>query len=200
MLEPDQEPAAQGYMAQSSTSEGFGTAVRWTAGWPPYSEYEPIIRVMLANKLRVFAANLPKADVKAIAMGKGTAGLVLPGMTPEQEASLLTEIEDGHCGMLPKEHLPAMANAQRARDVAMASAMQRVEGKHVLIAGRGHTRLDRGVGYVLRTLGQNAVLSIGLFEDEPTLPLAELAAEYDIIGITPVLPTPRPDPCAAFRK
>jgi uncharacterized iron-regulated protein len=198
MLEPVQEAPAQAYLKQGGAAPGFGIAVHWEPGWPVFSEYQPIFDVMIQSRMSVYSANLAKADMKAIAMG--ARDVVLPPMLPDQEAALAIEIEEGHCGMLPKQHLAPMANAQRARDLAMAEAMVKVEGLHVLIAGRGHTRKDRGVAFVLRAMGKSKVVSIGLFEESAELSAPALAAQYDIIGITPAPHAARPDPCEAFRK
>jgi uncharacterized iron-regulated protein len=198
MLEPAQEAFAQGYLARSEPASGFGAAVQWAKGWPPFSEYLPIVDVIVAQKLAVYAANLAKTDVRAIAMG--TRDVVLPPMSSALEAELATEIDEGHCGMLPKEQLAPMAKAQRARDLAMAESMIRIDGPRVLIAGRGHTRNDRGVGFVLRAMGKRNVLTIGLFEGSRDTSLAALASQYDIIGVTAGPDSARKDPCEAFRK
>jgi uncharacterized iron-regulated protein len=200
MLEPAQESAAQGYLAHGGSAHGFGDAALWQKGWPPFTKYEPILDVVVANRLSVYAANLPKADAKSIAMG--SKDVTLPPFDQSQEESLTREIDEGHCGMLPKDHSAPMAKAQRARDLAMAEAMLRAGTPTVLIAGRGHIRKDRGVPFVLRSLGAvNAnSLAIGLFEEGAPLDLEALALEYDIIGITPAPSEAREDPCLAFRK
>jgi uncharacterized iron-regulated protein len=212
MLEPVQEGKAQAYLATAyaapsnegarsadTTAAGFGEAVAWQKGWPPFAEYQPILHAVTQNRLQVYAANLPKAEVKAIAMG--TLELSLPALAKPQADSLLAEIDEGHCGMLPQEHLPAMAKAQRARDLAMASAMLRLGRSTVLIAGRGHTRKDRGVPFVLQTLRPGSqTVALAMIEEGQESNLAELAAQFDVVGITKPPSTPRKDPCEAFHK
>jgi uncharacterized iron-regulated protein len=200
MLEPAQESAAQMYLAHAGPAAGFGAAASWQKGWPPFVQYEPIVDVIVANRLSVYSANLPKADARAIAMGR--KDVTVPPLDKAQEESLAREIDEGHCGMLPKDHSAPMAKAQRARDLAMAEAMLRAAGPTALIAGRGHVRKDRGVPFVLRSIASaNAnSIAIGLFEEGTPLDLSALALEYDIVGITPAPTEEREDPCLAFRK
>jgi uncharacterized iron-regulated protein len=200
MLEPSQESAAQTYLAHAGSAAGFGEAASWQKGWPPFVQYEPILDVVVANHLSVYAANLPRADAKAIAMG--SKEVTVPPLDKAQEESLAREIDEGHCGMLPKDHSAPMAKAQRARDLAMAEAMLRAGGPTVLIAGRGHVRKDRGVPFVIRSIANanTSSIAIGLFEEGTPLDLGALALEYDIVGITPAPTEAREDPCLAFRK
>jgi uncharacterized iron-regulated protein len=208
MLEPQQEGKAQTYLASAYTggalapdaiAAGFGAAVEWQKGWPPFTEYQPILDAVTLNRLQVYAANLPKAEVKAIALG--TRDVSLPAMSQAQSVALLSEIAEGHCGMLPEEHLAPMAKAQRARDLAMAEAMLRAARPTALIAGRGHTRKDRGVPFVLQSLRPGVhSFSIAMVEEGQAQNLADLSAQFDAIGVTKAPSTPRKDPCAVFHR
>jgi uncharacterized iron-regulated protein len=70
----------------------------------------------------------------------------------------------------------------------------------VLIAGAGHTRLDRGVPYYLRLAEPDAsIVSIAFREvaSGSTSPRDEESAAYDYVWFTPRASDE--DPCAAFK-
>jgi uncharacterized iron-regulated protein len=206
MLVPSQQARAQAYLASGGVAAGFGTAVNWESGFAPFAEYQPILEIVVQYKLQVHAANLEAAQLRAIA--KGGPAPMLPVLSAALQLDLQKEIGTAHCGMLPEQHLEPMAQAQRTRDLAMANAMLEAHASSagnpaVLIAGRGHTRRDRGVPYVLATLTtESKRLSIALLEHAPSEAtdaeqLAEFASQADIVGFAPSVE--REDQCEAFR-
>jgi uncharacterized iron-regulated protein len=197
-LEPHQELDARLFVGSTRPFAEFADAVHWAKGWPPFAEYQPIFELLRIRGLQPFAANLPKGDARKIAMG--TVKVELPAMTEAQREDLDKEIDQGHCGALPKDHRGPMADAQRARDLAMAKAMTARNTRGVLIAGRGHTRKDRGVGWLLPQLAPGrVVLSVGLSEEGASAQdILELGRQYDVVVVTKGVP-PREDPCLKFK-
>ena len=69
------------------------------------------------------------------------------------DAASMKEIEDSHCGAMPKSAFGGMAYAQRYRDAHLADAVLKASDRHggaFLIAGTEHARTDRGVPWYLR--------------------------------------------------
>jgi uncharacterized iron-regulated protein len=96
-----------------------------------------------------------------------------------------------------------MVNAQRARDMTMASALvTHADRGGILIAGRGHVRRDFGVPiYLAHWLPKASILSIGFVEvlEDRTTPsqyeelTSEIAKPFDIVWFT--AKQERSDPC-----
>jgi uncharacterized iron-regulated protein len=202
-----------------ATVEGFKRAVEWDkSGWDQTS-YDPLLAAVLGRGKRIYAGDAARADLMAVAK-KGVAvlptadsqrlGLMQPLGEALDQASL-TEIEEAHCGMLPKQALPGMAAAQRYRDAQIAqSALTAAErnGSAVVIAGNNHARTDRGVPWYVRTRNpERPVLSVmfvevipGKFDVQdyiPRAPSGDAATDF-IVMTAPVKRTG--DPCAAFQK
>ncbi|WP_437810089.1 ChaN family lipoprotein [Sorangium sp. So ce1078] len=216
MLEAQQQPAIEGYVATRRGAADFGAWVGWEkTSWPPYAEYQPIFDVAFRLGLPIVGGNVAQEEARALAR-RG-----LEGVPPERAAalrlqeplpaaeqqSLEQELRDAHCGHLPERFIPTMALAQRARDAQLAQAMARAEaGGAVLVAGAGHVRRDRGVPYWLSFEAPGAeVLSLSFLQVQRGV---EAPGEYAAQFSTATLPfdfvwfTPRvsdEDPCAAFR-
>lgn len=202
----------------------LGEALAWEKrGWPDFAMYAPILDAAMEADLPILPGNLPAERVRAIARGgadtlsagdQSALGLDDPLPSTLQD-SLIADLQQGHCGMLPEQALPAMALAQRARDGRMAQSLRDglslagVDGA-LLIAGAGHTRRDRGVPYVLSRLDPDRdVLSVGFIEVPPTGDddaeddwLQSIGpgtpAPFDLVWVTPRVD--RPDPCEALRR
>jgi uncharacterized iron-regulated protein len=197
--------------AAAPTPESLKTAGRVnTQGWN-WSYYEPLIRLALDHRLPIVAANLSRADAFRVSTDGATAvlgaaavkTLHLDQPLPDAARRKLEQvIEDGHCGEAPRDILPGMVSAQRARDAVMAQALQG-HSAAVLIAGNGHVRRDFGVPHYLAHYPQgDDVRVVGFMEidDAKSAPsdyVTAAAPEYDYIVFTE--PTPRPDPCKALR-
>lgn len=193
------------------TPESLKTAGRVdTQGWN-WSYYEPIIRLVLDHQLPILAANLSRADAfrlstegaAAVLGAAAVSALQLDQPLPDAaRLKLEQEIDDGHCGKAPRNILPGMVAAQRARDAIMAQTLQ-AHAPAVLIAGNGHVRRDFGVPHYLAHYPRgDDVRVVGFVEVDavqlaPTNYVTAGAPEYDYIAFTP--PTPRPDPCKDVR-
>jgi uncharacterized iron-regulated protein len=198
MIDLDQQPAVDAYLAAGDAAAGFGQAVDWEKrGWPSFATYAPIFDIVFAHHLPLVAANMPLSQVKAIVKGgldPETARrlhLDVP-LPPERAAELREEMRTSHCGQLPESMLEPMALAQRARDATMAERMRAQPPPVVLIAGDGHARTDRGVPAQLPRALAVAFLEVDPAHREPR------PAPYDFVWYTPRATDE--DPCAAFAK
>jgi len=123
---------------------------------------------MIAGGLgRELAMNLAQGEAQAIS-AEDKSAFALDIAFPEQSRkSLLEELRLAHCDLLPLEALQPMVTVQRVRDGVMARALLSA-GKDgaVLIAGKGHTRNDRAIPYVLKQLDSapdgDSIVSIGM--------------------------------------
>jgi uncharacterized iron-regulated protein len=183
------------------------------SGWD-WTDYKPVISLALHFQLPLLAGNLPNADTNRIVKGGYAAvfdeqriaelGLAKP-IDPIWQAAQNSEIDSGHCGMLPAAMWPVMARAQFARDAVMAEVL-RANASHgaVLIAGNGHARRDIGVARWFTPEEQARTVAIGYLETEAsssTAPVAAPAAlEKAFDAIVALPPAARADPCEAFAK
>jgi uncharacterized iron-regulated protein len=216
MLDIENQLAIDRYLAQpTATAAGFGDAVGWSkSNWPPFTEYQPIFEVAFTARLRIQAGNLPHASVRSL-VKQGPSALpeaqrrelrLEEPFPAELQAPLIEELRASHCGHLPEPLLAPMALAQHARDAQMARVLLSAEEQPaVLIAGSGHTRLDRGVPYYLGLDAPGArIASLAMVEVEKdqTDPRgyyqAAALAPFHYLWFTPRVSDE--DPCAAFRK
>ncbi len=179
-------------------------------GWN-WSYYEPIIRLALDHRLPIVGANLSRPDAFRVA-SEGAAAVLgaaavsalhLEQPLPDAARMRLEQvIEDGHCGQAPRNLLPGMIGAQRARDAIMAQTLH-AHAPAVLIAGNGHVRRDFGVPhYLAQSPDGNDVRVVGFIEVEgaklaPSDYVTAGPPEYDYVVFT--RRTPRPDPCKTLR-
>lgn len=231
MFRENQQAAIDAYRrARPDDSTGLGGAVGWSrSGWGPWSQYEPIVRPVMQNRLFLIAANITRARIKAIyRKGYGalaqdrlkTLGLDRPLATKVLEA-IDKEIAQSHCGMVDARKARPFTRIQVVRDASFAAAMIRGSaigeamalgapgsGGAILIAGAGHVRTDRGVPVHLKRKGIEAteIFSLGLVEvaegkTEPGAYAGIYGAER--LPFDAVWFTPkrsREDPCAKFKK
>lgn len=209
MLTPEQEPAAQAFMAaRPMDAGGFGEAVGWgKTGWPDWSIYRPIGEIALVYATPLRAANLSREEVQLLRRG-GPSGLAAErraaldldrDIPPDLRVALEQDIAASHCGALPQTAVAPFAAIQWARDAAMASAMH-AAGRSILIAGAGHVRTDRGAPLHLRRRAPGSrVLAIAFVEVSGALtdPKRE-AWPYDLVWFTPRVD--ETDPCLKLRE
>ena len=198
---------------------GIAEAVGWAeTSWPEWSMYQPIAQAALDAEAPLLAANPADALVQGIAgMGappepEDRARLGLDDPLPEAlQAALEQEIVDSHCGYLPAEMAPPMADAQRARDGGMAERIVRAATElpldgAFLITGNGHARADRGVPLqIARLAPASTTAAAGILEvvegrDEPTAYAEDYdgALPFDYLFFTPRLDDI--DPCEKFAE
>ena len=166
----------------------------------------------IERDVSIIAANLSRNDARAV-FTNGFASL--PKIVPPdlldrawntaRAETLLRELTDSHCGQLPPQMAPGMANAQRARDAVMATviALRAPQQERVaLIAGAGHVRRDRGVPiylYIQNPVARVVVIAMKEVEDGKNTAasyeerISGEAPPYDFIWFTPR--AARKDPC-----
>jgi uncharacterized iron-regulated protein len=167
------------------------------SGWQ-WSLYEDVINLAITRHLRIVAANVSRADARAV-IGKGYGaaldeatinrfGLNAPPPKDIEQAQR-EAVDAGHCGKLPPQMLPGMVHAQIARDVGMAKVLMDHGDGVVLLAGNGHVRKDIGVPRWLKASADD-VWSMGFVEATPA------PGTYDDYMDLPS--QPRSDPCAGI--
>jgi uncharacterized iron-regulated protein len=160
-------------------------------GWP-WATYGSVVMTAVRAGVPVLGGNLPRSQVRATMADPALDGQL---STPVRNV-IAKAVEDGHCGMLKAEQLPAMVRVQIARDRRMAEtavlARAKAGGGQVVLlhAGEQHVARDRGVPLHLDRLGvppgQMHVVAFG----EGELPVDERR---------PAQRVETPDHCAEFR-
>jgi uncharacterized iron-regulated protein len=221
-MRANQQSALDGFAAsenrQSATVTDLKRVLDWgKSGWPK-DIYDPLFKAVIAARLPIYAGDVPRAKImKAAKEGEGAVpaatrkrlGLNIPLGAKLDDASL-SELEEAHCGAMPKSALGGLAFAQRYRDAKLADTVLKASSEHgsaILIAGGGHVRKDRGVPwYIHKRAPGKAIVSVIFVEvDEaktdasaymPRGPDGEAAADY--LVFTPR--AERGDPCEKLRK
>lgn len=175
-----------------------------------WKHYRPFLQLAIDNGLPIVAANLSRADaVKVTMQGWGAvfdtaaqADLGLDRLPPDFVATHEDAVARGHCDLLPRDSLPAMARAQIARDIVLARSLRPYLARGVvLLTGNGHVRKDIGVPFWLNADERRDVVAIAILEFDPTISETTgeaLTQHYDAIVKTAA--ADRPDPCEALRK
>ncbi|QBF26611.1 iron(III) ABC transporter [Pseudomonas tructae] len=162
MLTPDQQPridALHAEIAGGAPANDLIQALAWQPGWD-WSLYGPLVTYALRQPYPLLAANLERAQIMQIY----TQRPVLEGKastTRQVQSTLLDDIRQSHCGLLPEAQMPAMLAVQQQRDRHMAERLLAAQGPVLLLAGAFHVRKDLGVPLHLDDLGSaqgNAVL------------------------------------------
>jgi len=200
------------------TLDDFKILTSWSqTGWTD-DVARMLFDVALQNKVPLYTGDVPRNTIRRVSM-EGGASIPVDELArlkmdeplgqPLDEASL-TEIEDSHCGAMPREAFHGMAYAQRYRDASLADALVKAAETHdsaVLVAGNGHVRRDRGVPWYLRQRAPGKkIVAVMLAEVEdgkndaesyvPRDPDGKPAVDY--ILFTP--PFAREDQCEKMRK
>ncbi len=162
MLNPDQQTRVDA--AQTATRAGQPPAdafkaLAWQANWD-WSVYGALVTYALRQPYPLLAANLDRAQIMQIYKQRpaltGTAST-----TKAVQATLLANIRESHCGLLPEAQMPAMLAVQQQRDRRMAEHLMAAPTPALLLAGAFHVRKDLGVPLHLTDLDAgegNAVL------------------------------------------
>jgi uncharacterized iron-regulated protein len=190
-------------VGEATSADELAEAAAWAeSGWPAFDLYRPVFDATYGAGARVLAAHPTRAQVRQ-AMSEGiealgaevTEGLRLERpLTDEARGALADEIVASHCGHASPEIVDKMITAQVLKDAFMARSLAEAGGPAVLIAGGGHTRLDRGVPHYL----DGTVRSVQLVE---AVGGEEAPTAYDEGG-SYLWFTPRvdeEDPCEKFR-
>jgi uncharacterized iron-regulated protein len=166
--------------------------------WPLHA---PLFAAVQRAGMSLQGGNLPLASARRIvregeaALDAELAALLLRApLDAQAQATLDDALVQGHCGQLRSPGLERMRWAQRARDAAMALALDAAGGRPaLLLAGNGHVRTDHGVPRLLRALRPVVRLAaVGFIDSEP-----EPGSPYTHLWRTAPPPS-REDPCAGF--
>ncbi|MGF6224159.1 ChaN family lipoprotein [Pseudomonas frederiksbergensis] len=193
MLTPDQQGRVDHVKHSSPLPADLPNALAWQPGWE-WNLYGPIVGFALTQPYPLLAANLDTLEVRNVYAKPPT----LSGSrsnAPMVKETLLAQISDSHCGLLPTSQMPAMLAVQQQRDRRMAGRLLAAPTPSLLFAGAYHARKDVGVPIHVQDLGES--------EAPMVLMLAERGAEVtpamaDYVWYTPA--TPPQDYCAQMRK
>ncbi|MFV3305964.1 ChaN family lipoprotein [Pseudomonas sp. NY15181] len=196
MINPNQQSrvaAAQAAAARGEVPTGLLGALAWQPGWD-WSLYGPLVTWLVKQPAPLLSANLDRSEIMRIYAEQP----VLEGVrstTGTVRNSLLDDLRESHCGLLPAGQLPAMLAVQQQRDRRMAERLKAAPGPALMIAGGFHARRDLGVPLHLEDLGAGQGLQV--------LMLAEVGktvapAQADYAWYTPALPPT--DYCATLRQ
>jgi uncharacterized iron-regulated protein len=196
MLNPDQQAKVDA--AQAATRAGQPPAdpyqaLSWQANWD-WSVYGALVTYALRQPYPLLSANLDRAQIMQIYKQRP----ILSGevSTSQQvQATLLEDIRESHCGLLPESQMPAMLAVQQQRDRRMAERLMAAPTPAVLLAGAFHVRKDLGVPLHLKDLGAgegNAVLVLSEVGKTVT------AESADYVWYTAAQPVQ--DHCAELRR
>jgi uncharacterized iron-regulated protein len=193
MLTPDQQMRVDHVKHASPLPADLPNALAWQPGWE-WNLYGPIVGFALTQPYPLLAANLDTLEIRTVYAKPPT----LSGSrsnAPMVKETLLAQISDSHCGLLPTSQMPAMLAVQQQRDRRMAGRLLAAPTPSLLFAGAYHARKDVGVPI--------HVLDLGEPEAPIVLMLAEQGAEItpamaDYVWYTPAKPPQ--DYCAQMRK
>ena len=201
-FDAEHQSALDAARAQGADAERLADAGRFDRkGWN-WPLYRPLVEFAVRHDWPLVAANLSRADARAIVSEPARAGL--PPASRAVREVLERDLIDGHCGHRPDaKRLAGLVEAQRARDARMAQALASGRAAaSVLVAGSGHARKDVGAPAYL---GSRDVVSIAFVEvdaarAQPPDYLRDFATadSFDYLWFTPR--HARPDPCAALLK
>ncbi|MBZ9780306.1 ChaN family lipoprotein [Pseudomonas sp. REP124] len=196
MLNPDQQAKVDA--VQTATRAGDPPAdpyqaLAWQANWD-WGVYGALVTYALRQPYPLLSANLDRAQIMQIY--KQRPALTGKASTTEQvQATLLDDIRESHCGLLPEKQMPAMLAVQQQRDRRMAERLLAAPTPAVLLAGAFHVRKDLGVPLHLEDLGAgqgNAVLILAEVGRTVT------AQSADYVWFTAA--QPEKDHCAGLRR
>lgn len=193
MLTPDQQAKVTAVRQSASPPSDLPGALAWQEGWD-WNLYGPIVRFALTQPYPLLAANLDNGEIRVFY--RNPPGL--SGKRSNAEAvktTLLGQISDSHCGLLPDSQMPAMLAVQQQRDRRMAEVLLSAPTPSLLLAGAWHARKDVGVPLHVVDVSESrapTVLMLAEQGDEVT----EAMADY--VWYTPA--TPKRDYCEEMRK
>lgn len=193
MLTPDQQVRVDHVRHALPLPTDLPNALAWQSGWD-WNLYGPIVGFALTQPYPLLAANLDTLEVRTVYAKPPTLNGSRSN-APMVKETLLAQISDSHCGLLPTSQMPAMLTVQQQRDRRMAGRLLAAPAPSLLFAGAYHARKDVGVPIHVQDLGEH--------EAPTVLMLAEQGAEVtpamaDYVWYTPAMPSQ--DYCAQMRK
>lgn len=193
MLTPDQQPKVDMVRQSAQSPKDLVAALAWEDGWD-WNLYGPIVRFALAQPYPLLAANLDSSEIRTF-YGNPP---VLQGKRSNAQSvrnTLLGQIGDSHCGLLPASQMPAMLAVQQQRDRRMAERLLVAPTPSLLLAGAWHARKDVGVPLHAVDLGANPVPTVLILAEQGAEVTAAMA---DYVWYTPA--APKRNYCEEMRK
>lgn len=196
MLNPDQQArvdAAQAVTRAGQPPTDAFTALAWQANWD-WSVYGALVTYALRQPYPLLAANMDRTQIMQIYKQRP----VLTGQastTQQVRATLLDDIRESHCGLLPEAQMPAMLAVQQQRDRRMAERLMAAPTPALLLAGAFHVRKDLGVPLHLKDLGAGQGNAVLILSEAGKAVTAENA---DYVWYTAA--QPEQDHCAQLRR
>jgi uncharacterized iron-regulated protein len=196
MLNPDQQAKVEA--AQAATRAGQPPAdpyqaLAWQASWD-WGGYGALVNYALRQPYPLLSANLDRAQIMQIYKQRPTIS-GQASTTQQVQTTLLEDIRDSHCAMLPESQLPAMLAVQQQRDRRMAERLLAAPTPALLLAGAFHVRKDLGVPLHLKDLGAGQGNVVLILAEVGKTVTAESA---DYVWYTAAQPIQ--DHCASFRR
>ncbi len=178
--------------------------ISWNVkGWGDFDQYYQIIA---ASPAPIYGGGLERGLVRR-AVTEGAAGVfgdaagefgLIAALNDDEQALRENNQREAHCNALPENLLAGMVQAQRLRDANLARAVLKALDEHggpvVLITGNGHTRRDWGVPAALN-VARSGLRITALAQLESYDKVVDTPFDYFLV----TAPTPREDPCAAFK-
>ena len=196
MLNPDQQARVDAAQAAIRAGEPVADpfkALAWQANWD-WSVYGALVTYALRQPYPLLSANLDRAQIMQIYKQRP----VLEGSastTKQVQATLLEDIRQSHCGLLPDAQMPAMLAVQQQRDRRMAERLIAAPTPALLLAGAFHVRKDLGVPLHLKDLGAGEVDAVLILAEVGKTVTADNA---DYVWYTAA--QPEQDHCAELRR
>jgi len=196
MINPNQQArvaAVQAAAAKGELPKDLIGALAWQPGWD-WSLYGPLVTWLVKQPTPLLSANLDRSEILRIYAEQP----VLEGTrstTGAVRESLLEDIRESHCGLLPESQLSAMLAVQQQRDRRLAERLKAAPEPALLFAGGFHARRDLGVPLHLDDLGAGPGLQVLMLAE---VGKAVATAQADYVWYTPALPPT--DYCAALRQ
>jgi uncharacterized iron-regulated protein len=191
------EMAEQGRSTAGLAREASDAQVREALAWDergwPWPAYGPIVMAAVRAGVPVVGANLPRKAMKQ-SMGDATLD---SRVSDEVRRTLLADVRDSHCGLLPESQLQPMTRIQIGRDLAMADTLRSLavpDRVVLLVAGAYHVDAGRGVPQHLAS----STLRVRTVHLAAGAEQGERLAGFDEAWPTPA--TPAKDHCAELAK
>lgn len=208
MLNSGQQPSIDTISEEFRLSDDLQVAsaeLKERLDWPehgwPWGDYAAVISWVLKQRLPLYAANLNRETMHSLyKSGLDDRFQSARELKEVLHDSLLDQVFDGHCGLMPRDKLGSMLDIQLAKDSAMANALLAAETpQSVLIAGSGHIRKDTAVPRHLQQA--DSVITVALIEvdsEKTNVADYDLFERFDVAVFTPV--ANQRDYCAELEK
>lgn len=174
-------------------------------GWPDFEMYRPVFEATVEVGAHIIAAHPNPETLRPLKLGgelpsllRTTLKLDQP-LPAKQQASLVKEIQRAHCGHASPVLVKAMVSAQRLKDTWMAQSILDSPKPIILIVGRGHINMDRGIPWAMKQLQPNHDFNLKVLSLAPEPVGHSTQRNHDVIEVQ-VKAHRNDDPCERFRE